>query len=82
MVDEYTFLWKSANFRQKSRSSQSELNAEVAVESADFKVSLLDSVAHTCIISTISIYQHKFSNRMFLGFLPISRDGVSAGVRK
>jgi hypothetical protein len=35
-----------------------------------------------CIISTISIYQHKFNNRMFLGFLPISRDGVSAGVRK
>ena len=88
LVDEDTLLWKSVNLRQKSRSSRSELNVEVAVESADRKVSFLDSVARTCnkmllcITSTTSVYRHRFNKIMFPGFLPISRVEVSAKVRQ
>ena len=74
------------NLEEKSRSSQSELNVEAAVESADRNVSFLDSVAHTCnkmllcTISTINIYKYRFNNLMFLGFLPSINAGVSAEV--
>ena len=85
LVDEYTFLWKSINLEQKSRSSQRRLNSEVATKSTSFNVVAFDLVAHVCnrierCILTKTKYVGKINKLMFLGFLPSINAGVSAEV--
>ena len=48
LADEYTFLWKSMNLRQKSLSFQRRLNSEVAFEEKSERTSFLDFVTNVC----------------------------------